>query len=484
MTTTFGNLFQPKKTLVKTPVSAPDLPKNYLDDPSIATLVEAISNPGPQWGGVYFVSGRAGTGKSTFVRYLQHLKDINTIVVAPTNLAAINIQGATLHKTFELPIGIVNKERLLSKPMKRKGVLANVERIIIDEASMVRCDILDGVHWRLQEIKQNDLPFGGVQIIMIGDPLQLPPVATNEAEDILAALGYETKYVFSSKALRNLPAHIYTIDKVWRQQNLDFVSILSDIRVNNHRTLDKQLHILNKNCWRPHRDDHVPVLLVPTNKQATAHNRTGLLKHIQTTGRTLKDVLSFSAQTTGSFAQDSATKDPAPRQLKLVPGCRVMLTKNLTTKLYNGRMGTFLKKDTRKDKHGKTQIYLLVQFDKADRPTRVYQNIWQDITYTWSASEQKIREEHKGTFEQYPLNLAYALTIHKSQGMTLSDVRVDTGQGAFEYGQIYVALSRATSMEGLSLQNALTPEDIRTDPDLLELLLRANHTPHYNITKV
>lgn len=489
MTVTFGNLFTPSSKLEpEQEKETVTFPEGYLDDPAIATIIRAISTPGPRFGGVYVISGRAGTGKSTFVRYLQSLEDIKTIVVAPTNLAAVNIDGATIHKTFELPFGIIDSSKLFERPLRQKKVLANIQRIIIDEASMVRCDILDAIDARLKEVKNSRDPFGGVQIILIGDPLQLPPVATPETEKVLAALGYETKYFFSSHSIRDLPANIYTIDKVWRQQSLDFVDILSDIRIHNRRTIDDKLRTLNAACVRSHRANHTPVLLVPTNDKAQHYNRENLRAHMNENGYTNKDILAFAASVQGSFetgdSKRQSPKEPAQRSLKLVPGCRVMLNKNLKNhELYNGRLGKFfsIEKETR---NGRIRQYLLVHFDGMKHPTRVHKATWKDIKYSWNAKTGRVEEDTKGTFTQFPVSLAYAITIHKSQGMTLSDVRLDTATGAFEYGQTYVALSRATSMQGLSLVNPLTTRDIKTDPDLLELLMRARRTPHYNILKV
>lgn len=493
MRSTFGNIFTPFSRLTKVDdVPKYTFPRDFAKDTSIQKILDAIANPGPGAGGVYVVSGRAGTGKSTLVKYLQQeLKKVKTIVVAPTNLAAVNIGGSTIHRTFQLPHGILNKKNLKEKGIlsnsRQRAVLENVQRIIIDEASMVRCDILDAINFRLQAVRNNTKPFGGVQIIMVGDPLQLPPVSNRETDSILAQMGYETKYFFSSHTLRDLPAYIFTLEKVWRQKSENFAQILSDIRINRKSTLQNQIDILNKTCHRAHREGRIPVLLVPTNGQADSYNEAELENHIKTNIIPDEKIFASTAITSGTYALDKddrrKPKDPAPFVLKAAPGCRVILNRTLNQELYSGRIGTFIKDDVVIDNNGNQKKIVIVKFDGKNEEIALYKETWRDIKYTFDIENQSIKEESLGDFEQYPLNLAYALTIHKSQGMTLEDVRLDLGNGAFEYGQTYVALSRVTSMEGLSLAKPLSRTDIKCDQDLLSLLIKAKDTPKYEIRK-
>jgi ATP-dependent DNA helicase PIF1 len=423
----------PERSFVSTFDQAPS---RYDADPTISHILEQIRSDDRA---PILVTGEAGTGKSTLVNYLKRLPDIgNTVVLAPTGVAALNVGGQTLHSFFRLPFQVIDEAALSDQRSNR--LWKKVELIIIDEISMVRADILDGIDMILRRAHASDLPFGGVKLLMVGDFHQLPPVIPNREQAVLAQLGYGGPYAYDAKVLqRDQPVH-FELTKVYRQKDPHFVSLLSDIRV--ARNVSAAVSTLNEICVRPHRDGYTPVLLTATNAIADRYNRQGLEDLTPPT-------FEYSCKVKGKFNEKRA---PAPAQLKLKKGARVMAVKNDPQKRWvNGSLGTIT---------DLTAEEVYVKFDSGGSVRKIEATKWEAISYKWSEADQKMIESATATFEQIPLILAWAVTIHKAQGLTLDDVRIDLGRGAFASGQTYVALSRARTLQGLSLTAPLRVEDV------------------------
>lgn len=409
-------------------------PINYEADPEVANVLKAVSN----YVKPVIVTGKAGTGKSTLVRFLQ--KEIDkAVVVAPTGIAAINIGGQTVHSFFRLPPRIFTPEELSGQRANR--LWTKIDTVIVDEISMVRADILDGIDYVLRKARRNSKPFGGVRIILVGDFHQLPPVVPNREAEILSRMGYDTPFAYSAKVMKRTSFEVYELSTVHRQSDRLFLSILSQIR--RGQNIESVLQNLNEICLGSHRTGKTPLLLTGTNSTASHYNEAGL--NALTTR-----LVTFTGIIEGKFniAKD---KLPVPEKIDLKIGARVMAAKNDPEKKWiNGSLGTV------------TQIFedgANVKFDNGFEGL-VRKSSWENIKYEWDDEQNKPISKVIGSYSQIPLKLAWAITIHKSQGLTLEDVRLDLKQSAFATGQTYVALSRATTMEGLSLARALTPADI------------------------
>ena len=311
---------------------------------------------------------------------------------------------------------------------------------MIDEVSMVRADILDGIDIILRKALDDSLPFGGCKVILVGDFFQLPPVIPAHERGVLAQMGYEGPYAYNSKVLENYPPVHFELSKVFRQKDVDFVNILSDLRL--ARNIEEAVSAINEVCVRPHRQGHTPVLLTSTNAIAERYNNEGLQK-------IRCDTMQYISVTKGRFNSNRA---PAPLQLSLKKDARVMAVKNDPQKRWvNGSLGTIT--DLTNDE-------VFVRFDSGNTVRKIEPVKWEAISYKWNETEQKMEEATTATFQQIPLILAWAVTIHKAQGLTLDDVRIDLGRGAFAMGQTYVALSRARTLAGLSLTAPLRADDI------------------------
>jgi len=413
-------------------VSSPSqFPENYADDPTVAHILEQLRSDDPS---PILVTGEAGTGKSTLVNYIRYHGGIeNTAILAPTGVAALNVGGQTIHSFFRFPFKIIDgKNRLWKK----------VKLIIIDEISMVRADMLDGMDIILRKAQDSSQPFGGCKILLVGDFYQLPPVIQNQEKTVLGQMGYAGPFAYHANVLENYTPVHFELSKVFRQRDPRFIDILSDLRL--ARNVEEAVGKLNDICVKPHRAGRTPVLLTSTNAIAERYNRQGLQD-------LSSEALQYDCVTEGRF---NANRAPAPMQITLKKGARVMAVKNDPLKRWvNGSLGTIVEL-------GPKEVY--VRFDGDASSRKIEPATWESITYKWNEIEQKMEEEATATFQQMPLILAWAVTIHKAQGLTLDDVRIDLGRGAFAPGQAYVALSRARTLEGLSLTAPLRAGDIHT----------------------
>lgn len=431
------------------------LPGGERPDPDSDRAIAVVEGGAP----VVLVSGRAGTGKSRLIRRLRDGDAAGrTLIVAPTGIAALHLGVPTIHTGFQLPIGCIKADALPS-PNRALSSLRALTRLIIDEISMVRADTLDGIDARLREARRSTKPFGGVQVVMVGDFLQLPPVVGEDEGPMLRDLGYETPFAFSAHALRDTPIAAVSLKTVWRQSDPSFKAALADIR--SGRNTQQAVDWLNAQCHHPHREGHTPLILTTTRALAEHHNTVGLSEVFAQHAP-----VRFVGVRAGSFESGAVT--PAPEALDLAPNARVVALRNDPRGLFaNGSLGTVV--DTRLTGVAEESA-VSVQFDGASSPVWVERMAWERTRSVWSTTENALVAEPVGSYTQIPLAPGYALTVHKSQGLTLDDVRLDLGRGAFAPGQLYVALSRARSVEGLSFAQPLSPSDARVDAMLLRFL--------------
>lgn len=426
-----------------------------------------------------FLTGKAGTGKTTFLKSLAEYTHKNFIVVAPTGIAALNAGGVTIHSQFLLPpvtflpdrflpddfaeSGRVLNQNVLARkhPLNsaRKQVLRSIDLLVIDEVSMLRADLLDAIDYRMKAARGNfRQSFGGVQLLFIGDLYQLPPVVRNEEQEVLGRY-YKSPWFYEAKALQEDPPVYIELDKIFRQHDSGFIDILNNLR--NNTVTKHDIETLNQ-YYKP-ADEISSLQEVIT---LTTHN----YKADELNQRELRILNSqshfFDAFLEGDFPESMY---PVQASLELKEGAQIMFIRNDTSedkKYFNGKLATVLKIEdddiwvTMAVTH---EEYLL----KRER--------WENKRYTVESNSHEMGEEVIGSFEQYPVKLAWAITVHKSQGLTFEKAIIDVGQ-AFAGGQVYVALSRLRSLDGLVLRTRITPSVISTDEQVAAFAL-ANHQP-------
>ena len=444
-------------TIPVAPVKPPKLETAADEDtieelPEYRFILESIKANVP----ALFVTGRAGTGKSTLIRFLaRRIKD--AVVVAPTALAASNVQGTTIHSFFGFPPRFFNADDLPGTHPQQLPVFKNLSLLIIDEVSMVTPNLVDAISNRLIAARDDPRPFGGVTVIFLGDLLQLPPVVDKEAAAQFFTHSYPTPYFFSAHIFRNLELGMVELTRVFRQTDQAFINLLDRIRLN--QTPHDDVARLNRECYRDRRFSQQPTLtLVPKNDAAAAINHRKLAAM---PGRQHQ----FRAITTGTIKQEE-DRFQAPWLLRLKVNARVLFVKNNRPHWLNGTLGkvTHIAED-----------HLRVQIDGAGNIVTVERSEWESVSYRYDSVEKRIHSTVTGTFRQFPLTLGWAVTIHKSQGMSLNRVCIDLGPGgAFCPGQTYVALSRCRSMEGITLKTPLRIGDIRTARQIVEFYQTAS----------
>lgn len=412
------------------------------------------------------ISGKAGTGKTTLLKRIKSETHKNVAVVAPTGVAAINAGGVTIHSFFQLPFNtyvpessymglhddLLNRERLLSKhklTKERIEVLKNLELLIIDEISMVRCDVMDMMNVILQHVRLNyEEPFGGVQVLMIGDLYQLAPVIKDDEWQKMRGY-YESSYFFDSRVFADMRVINIELQKIYRQQDEEFISILNGVRNNN--LSDEQyekLHQCLDEYYEPRRNDGAIIL--------TTHNQTADEINTKWLQSLKSKAVEYPAETQGQF---DPRMSPADTVLLLKPGAQVMFIKNDLEKVrryYNGKI--VVVKELKDES-------IVVEDDEGNE-IEVTRHTWENIRYEHNAKENRIDEHIIGTFKQFPLRLAWAITIHKSQGLTFDNVVIDAGR-AFSPGQVYVALSRCTRLKGITLKSRISKNNFKTDERIL-----------------
>ncbi len=399
-----------------------------------------------------FLTGKAGTGKTTFLQRLKKESLKRLVVVAPTGVAAINAGGVTIHSFFQMPFGpiVPDENHQIQREFKRKfnrkkiDIIRSLDLLIIDEISMVRADLLDGIDKVLRRYKNRNKVFGGVQVLMIGDLQQLAPVVKDNEKYILQKY-YETPFFFSSNSFKQANPVNIELKEIFRQQDGDFIQILNEVRENI--ISDESLTKLNQRYipdFSPKKDDGY-IILTTHNYKANKINSNNLDK-LKT------DSHFFNAFVEGDFPENAYPND---KRLELKVGAQVMFNKNDSSfekRYYNGKIGTI------------TSIYndrVIVKCEN-DEEIEVKREVWEHVTYDIDSESKAIKERVKGSFSQIPLRLAWAITIHKSQGLTFEKAIIDA-ELSFAHGQTYVALSRCKTLEGIVLKSPVKTDSIITD---------------------
>ena len=396
-----------------------------------------------------FLTGKAGTGKTTFLKTIMEHSRKRPIVVAPTGVAAINAGGVTIHSFFQLPFSpYVPGAKVESKfdfGKEKRKIIASSDLLIIDEISMVRADLLDAIDAVLRRFREHGQPFGGMQLLMIGDLAQLTPVVTPEDERMLKPY-YDTPYFFGSKALQQIDYVTIQLSHVYRQQDESFIALLNEIREGHPST--ETLSKLNSRCQPTFipRPEEPYIRLTTHNNLANFYNESELQK---LPGRSYQ----YHAEVKGTFPEYSY---PTAETLVLKEGAQVMFVKNDPSSehnYYNGRIGRVMEASDNR---------LTVYCEGDAEAIEVEPLEWENMRYTLNEQTREIESEVQGTFKQLPLRLAWAITIHKSQGLTFDRAIIDANQ-SFAPGQVYVALSRCRTLEGLVLASPLEPRAVIND---------------------
>jgi ATP-dependent DNA helicase PIF1 len=383
------------------------------------------------------VTGGAGTGKSTFIRWLARSFEGHVLIAAPTGIAALNVDGKTLHSMCVLPPAWILPEDIKDyKPSIARGA----KLLIIDEISMVNANLLDGVSDFFKKNRNRDAPFGGLPVVLVGDLFQLPPVINSNVRDLFAR-NYKTSKFHGANAIANCPYYAIELKKAFRQVDQEFVDLLARIR--EGVDLNNSLRQLNSDCQVTQDPPDGAVWLSPRNGEVDRRN-AAMLARLPDPSVTYEGVL------TGKYKNDRL---PSPMVVELRFGAQVMFTKN-GNKWVNGSIGT-----VQKTLPDKVHVRLLEDGEVVE----VAPAVWEQYDYQFNPLTGGIERFIAGTYSQIPLVLAWSVTIHKSQGKTLDRVHIDLGAGAFETGQTYVALSRCRSLERLTLSRPLTAEDVRVD---------------------
>jgi len=429
-----------------------------MENHELKTAWEIIANTDTH----LFLTGKAGTGKTTFLRDLRNTLPKRMVVVAPTGIAAINAQGTTIHSFFQLGFGpqipgANNKNKRFQFRKQKIRLIRSLDLVVIDEISMVRADVLDAIDNVLRQYRQHDRPFGGVQMLMIGDMQQLAPVAKEEEWRLLSPY-YDTPYFFSSKALMSTDFVTVELKHVYRQNDPEFIELLNKVRTN---TADEQtLNKLNERYipdFSP-KDDEGYIRLTTHNYQADAINKQKL-------GALSTPAFDFEANVEGDFPEMSF---PTEKILTLKAGAQVMFVKNdssIEKNYYNGMIGEVLEM---------TENTITVRSYDNDNIIEVKAEKWENTKYILDEKTKDIKEEIVGVFSQFPLKTAWAITVHKSQGLTFEHAIIDV-QHSFAHGQTYVALSRCKTFSGLVLSSPIPRSAIINDRTVSEF----THDPRH-----
>jgi uncharacterized protein YpbB len=419
-----------------------------------------------------FLTGKAGTGKTTLLREIIQTTHKNTVVVAPTGIAALNAGGVTIHSMFQLPFGGFipdNSSPHFSENTKfetkatlrrhfkmsglKKSVIRNMELLIIDEVSMLRADLLDAMDYMMQTVRKKSTPFGGVQVLFIGDLLQLPPVIRDEEWRTLRTY-YKGKFFFHSHVVQQNPPLYIELSKIFRQTDDTFISVLNNLR--NNQISQEDIQTLNQYV-KPDFD-------LKANKgyiTLTTHNAKADTMNAQALEDLEGKLVAYKPEIVGDFPEKIF---PVEEQLQLKIGAQIMFVKNdlsFDKNYFNGKMGIIKSLSSQE---------ILVHFPEENKTIEVEKYEWQNIRYKVDEMTKEIEEEVLGTFVHYPIKLAWAITVHKSQGLTFDKAALDVSQ-VFLPGQAYVALSRLRSLEGLILLSPLRMNGISNDQDVMDYSL-------------
>lgn len=398
-----------------------------------------------------FITGRAGTGKSTLLQLFRNTTRKKAVVLAPTGVAALNVKGQTIHSFFGFPPRMFHRSEI--KKRRDRKLYKQIELLIIDEISMVRADLLDHIDYFLRVNRENPFPFGGVQVVFFGDLFQLPPVISSDEESAIYEMHYTSPYFFSAALFQGgFEMETFELRKVYRQENRHFLRILESIRLN--QADEDDLLELNER-YLPHFDpEDFYITLTARNATADQINHRKLDQLDSTEKK-------YQATVKGDF---NPTLFPTEQSLRLKLGAQIMLLKNDPERQYvNGTIGKIIRMEE------EALSILIHEGEESEKTIKVEKTDWEILRYKSSPDNpEQIESEVVGTFTQFPVKLAWAITIHKSQGKTFDKVIVDLGRGAFEHGQTYVALSRCRTLEGIALKQPIRPSDIITDVRIID----------------
>jgi ATP-dependent DNA helicase PIF1 len=431
--------------------------------PEYEAVLAAIERKDPY----IFISGRAGTGKSTLVNYLRTNSTEELAVVAPTGVAALQVRGMTIHSFFKFPPRLIFPEEDIKK-LKDRRLYNKLGILVIDEVSMVRADMVDAIDMFLRvNGPRLGRPFGGVQIIFVGDLFQLPPVVRAEELEVLRSRDYEEPYFFHAMALRNRELTFIELKKIFRQKDESFTSLLNQVRIN--QGVEQALRIINDSCYQPNNPSNDQAIVLTTTNQRADNINQQAMSALNTTTKI------YRGRMEGKFVVDERNL-PSPMDLTLKLDARVMFTandKNIPRKWMNGSLGKVVQFSTDS---------VTVELDPPVGKTSKYSNFvevpvftWESYQYEYDDKLDQIKPVVNGSFQQFPLMLAWAVTIHKSQGKTLERVTVDLAGGAFAPGQVYVALSRCTTLEGINLAKPIKTMDVRSNSHIQHFYRRLSH---------
>ena len=443
-----------------------DQNKIDLDNPELQNALQIIQYTRHS----LFLTGKAGTGKSTLLRYIASTTKKKNIILAPTGIAAINVGGSTLHSFFKLPFHPLlpndskynarNIRETLKYNSEKRKLLREVELIIIDEISMVRADIIDFIDKVLRIYCRNMRePFGGKQLLLVGDIYQLEPVLKEEDRLLLHPF-YSSVFFFGAHVFREMQLVSIELKKVYRQTDPVFINILDHMRTSNVGTAD--LTLLNQRVGAELDDNNSHLAITLSTRRDTADFINE--KHLEMLPG---ESTIFKGNVKGEFPESSF---PTPIELELKTGAQVMFIKNEYDKRWvNGTLGTIIG-------FGDDEDGVIYVRTENDIDVDVEREIWSNIRYRFNEKEQKIEEEEIGNYEQFPLKLAWAITVHKSQGLTFNQVKIDFTGGVFAGGQAYVALSRCTSLNGISLKEPLRRDEVFVRNEVINFARQFNDT--------
>ena len=416
------------------------LPDDFVLSEEFESIVEQLENTKDH----FYITGKAGSGKSTLLAYFRSVSQKNTAVLAPTGVAAIRVKGQTIHSFFGFPPKVIQTRHI--KKVRQIELLQNLETLIIDEISMVRADVFDAIDYSLRvHRKKLTQPFGGVQVIVFGDLFQLPPVVNMDESSLLERIYPNGQFFFHSNIFQDAQFKTLELQSIYRQTDDHFIYLLNAVR--DGSITNSQIDNLNDSLVDNFEMDEGKIILTTTNARASGINQN-YLKQLSS------EEFSYQAQATGQFYKELF---PTDEVLKLKKGAQVIMIKNDPEKRWvNGSIGTI---------HDIAEKKIKVKINH--KIYEVKKEKWDRIQYSYDDDQQEVLENVTGSFKQYPMRLAWAITIHKSQGQTFEKVIIDMSQGSFAPGQLYVALSRCISLEGIELLRPLKKSDVIVNKQLI-----------------
>ncbi len=416
------------------------LPDDFILSEEFESIVEQIENTKDH----FYITGKAGSGKSTLLAYFRSVTQKNTAVLAPTGVAAIRVKGQTIHSFFGFPPKVIQTRHI--KKVRQVELIQNLETLIIDEISMVRADVFDAIDYSLRvHRKKLTQPFGGVQLVVFGDLFQLPPVVNMDESSLLERIYPNGQFFFHSNIFQDAQFKTLELQSIYRQTDDHFIYLLNAVR--DGSITSSQIDNLNNSLVENFEMDEGKIILTTTNARASSINQN-YLKQLSS------EEFSYRAQATGQFYKELF---PTDEVLKLKKGAQVIMIKNDPEKRWvNGSIGTI---------HEIAEKKIKVKINH--KIYEVKKEKWDRIQYSYDDDQQEVLENVTGSFKQYPMRLAWAITIHKSQGQTFEKVIIDMSQGSFAPGQLYVALSRCISLEGIELLRPLKKSDVIVNRQLI-----------------